>query len=345
MFEGLTAFASRHTLTKKGATLYFHYPCFDGIISGVLALDFLVEHERWKVEHVCPINYRERSTWLTTNLPTPSAVVDFLYHPQALFWADHHVTTFMDESGRSDFEHRKGQFRLYYNERAGSCALLLWRNLARLLSDQDRYGEMVEWADKIDSALYSSIEEAIFGDAPALRINFSLMHKGGDDYGKWLVRQLGRKTLTQVAQLPEIVGRYQKVRAMIQSGLDLLEQRIVLLDDEIAAFDVMNTSNVILSRYAPYYFFPNARYSIGILRQGADARITAMRNPWREFESVSLGKIFERYGGGGHQRVASVVLRGAFANSAEDIADKLLRDIRETEFSETQMPMQEGAVA
>jgi nanoRNase/pAp phosphatase (c-di-AMP/oligoRNAs hydrolase) len=33
-----------------------------------------------------------------------------------------------------------------------------------------------------------------------------------------------------------------------------------------------------------------------------------MRNPWLDFESVALGKIFQKHGGGGHQRVASTVL-------------------------------------
>jgi nanoRNase/pAp phosphatase (c-di-AMP/oligoRNAs hydrolase) len=34
-----------------------------------------------------------------------------------------------------------------------------------------------------------------------------------------------------------------------------------------------------------------------------------MRNPWRRFKSVPLGQIFSHYGGGGHQRVASVLLK------------------------------------
>ena len=52
---------------------------------------------------------------------------------------------------------------------------------------------------------------------------------------------------------------------------------------------------------------------------------------------MPLGTIFARYGGGGHQRVASVFLSGDRANDVEAIADKILRDIRasQAEFSAT----------
>jgi hypothetical protein len=105
----------------------------------------------------------------------------------------------------------------------------------------------------------------------------------------------------------------------------------------IVAFDVQASEEAIISRYAPYYFYPHAQYSIGITRYSHGAKITAMRNPWLNFESVPLGTIFSRYGGGGHQRVASVFLSGEQADRIERIADQVLSDIRqcEAEFTRT----------
>jgi nanoRNase/pAp phosphatase (c-di-AMP/oligoRNAs hydrolase) len=47
-----------------------------------------------------------------------------------------------------------------------------------------------------------------------------------------------------------------------------------------------------------------------------------------DFESVQLGRIFQRYGGGGHQRVASVLVPEPRAGEAREILAKIVADIR-----------------
>src|SRR5947208_1941179 len=113
---------------RTPAHLYFHSPCFDGITSAVLAWDFLETNQDWTLEQLHSVNYDLRASWLSTELQTPCAVVDFLYHPQAQFWADHHLTTFLTEEAESDYERRKSSW-LTYAPRSGSCASLLWSHL------------------------------------------------------------------------------------------------------------------------------------------------------------------------------------------------------------------------
>src|SRR5437867_9299784 len=80
---------------RREGTLYLHFPCFDGLVSAVLASDFL-EQNGWKFNRrFCPVNYHLRPTWISSHLRPPCAVVDFLYHSDAQFWADHHSTTFL----------------------------------------------------------------------------------------------------------------------------------------------------------------------------------------------------------------------------------------------------------
>ena len=50
-----------------------------------------------------------------------------------------------------------------------------------------------------------------------------------------------------------------------------------------------------------------------------------MRNPWRRFKSVPLGEIFGYYGGGGHQRVASVLIEDA--GKAESMLNAIVKEI------------------
>lgn len=328
----------RNLPIKRADTLCIHYPCFDGLVSGVLAWDFLERQQHWTIREVRPVNYGIRDEWLSTSLGPRTAVVDFLYHPNAAFWVDHHLTSFLNGDARNDFEHRKGAFPLLYDSHSGSSASLLWNSFASALKYPDRYREMVAWAEKIDSAAYSSVHEAVLGDAPALRINYSLMSRDAHTkvFCNFLLRQLRSHSLEQVSDLPEVKKKYELVRGSIERGLEHLRNRVTLLRD-IVAFDVEASDDAMISRYAPYYFVPDAAYSIGITRYKHGAKITAMRNPWRNFESVPLGTIFARYGGGGHHRVASVFLSGDRANDVEEVADRILSEIRayQAEFTAT----------
>ena len=59
-----------------------------------------------------------------------------------------------------------------------------------------------------------------------------------------------------------------------------------------------------------------------------------MRNPWMDFPSVPLGRIFEKVGGGGHQRVGSVELRSDQFPATDDIRLKLLDEMKRAELQQ-----------
>jgi nanoRNase/pAp phosphatase (c-di-AMP/oligoRNAs hydrolase) len=54
-------------------------------------------------------------------------------------------------------------------------------------------------------------------------------------------------------------------------------------------------------------------------------KITTMRNPWLDFESPDLGKFMQRFGGGGHKRVGSVVLENGRQNLSQEVVSALLQ--------------------
>ncbi len=310
----------------KSAVLYFHSPCFDGIVSAAIASDFLEGQCRWSFERYCAVDYSQRASWLSRSLEKRSAVVDFIYHPQAAFWADHHSTTFLNAEVEADFYRRREGHALFYDGRFGSCANLLWQTLNDEFDYRNEaYSDMVEWADRIDSARYSSVSEAVLGDAPALRIRASLGIDKEPEFSEGLIKALRSKTLDEAASLPQVVDRAKHVRSQIEAGLARLRNSIWVDDHGIAVFDV-DSSGVAISRYAPYVFFPDARYSAGIVRSNGGAKITAMRNPWRDFSSVQLGRIFERFGGGGHERVGSVLVPNTA--DARTTLDKIVDEMR-----------------
>jgi hypothetical protein len=318
----------------EALTVYLHFPCFDGVISAVLACEYLQRKHGQQTGQIIPVNYAERESWIAQPLARPAAVVDFLYHPDADFWADHHQTTFLTPDLEAHAR-RAGSSNLLYDAGASSCAEVIWRKSSRLLGES-RFREMVDWARRIDGAHYDSVEEAVLGDAPALRISFSFLRDSSPEYCRFLVESLRTKTLAEVAASPHVSECYRSVRKAIQSGQQLFRKAARLERDGIVVFHVEKTGNALLSRYAPYLVYPQARYSVGIMDTGDGAKITAMRNPWRRFKSVPLGQIFNQYGGGGHQRVASVLLKDA--REAERTLGSILNDLRSATSASRSMP-------
>jgi hypothetical protein len=327
----------RNDNNYRGATLYFHSPCFDGIVSCLLAWEFL-EQAGWTFRQLVPVNYDQKGKWLDEEFDRPIAVVDFPYHPYAAFWADHHQSAFLTPHAENLFRARNNDFPLrethtgnypilLYDSHADSCSTLLWKRLARFSAQRPHYAELVDWAARIDSARYISVEEAIFGSHPALQISASLAVSEAD-YPEKLVRWLRGHSVREVVAMQEPQRNFSKAHSLIKAGLDRFSQSARMTDDQIVLFDV-DCEGVLVNRYAPFYqsYCREARYSVGITR-GTEVVIRAMRNPWREFQSVPLGRIFAGIGGGGHERVGSYIVPVERKGEAKQIVEQVVDAIR-----------------
>src|ERR1700686_4829479 len=120
----------------------------------------------------------------------------------------------LSEAAEADFQRRRGKACLLFDDRARSCASLLFRHLRGFLADKPNFKEMVGWAEKIDSAAYPSVAEAILGDASALQINrtLSLEDESGPEYARFLLRELRAHDLSYVVGLDEVKRREERVR-------------------------------------------------------------------------------------------------------------------------------------
>jgi hypothetical protein len=312
---------------RDGGLLYFHAPCFDGLVSAALAWDFLEQRAGWTRVRPRGVNYGIRPRWPALKPKAEFAVVDFLFHPRAAFWADHHATPFLTPDFEQAYLKRTSPL-LFYDAAAPSCSALLWNHLASAGGHRtERFAAMVEWATKIDAARYSSVDEIFDATASALTINLALSQFTDPRECDRLVRISKDGGLEALAADRTIRRRAERARRLSADGLKRFKRRAHLVDD-IVVFDV-DARNSVINRYAPYRFFPGARYSAGIIRKSDGVRITAMRNPWKEFDSVPLGEIFEKVGGGGHTRVASLVLKSGHADRAPHLLEEVVSSIRQ----------------
>ncbi|HEV8242249.1 MAG TPA: hypothetical protein VGS57_22975 [Thermoanaerobaculia bacterium] len=308
--------------------LYFHAPCFDGITSAALLHDFLRHHEGADSVELHTANYHLNPTWAQLELAAPASVVDFLYHPDAEIWFDHHPTTFLSPAFERDFASRRSSRRAY-EPVATSCSLFLWRHLFDAFGFRiEAMAEKVFAADRIDSARYESAAEALFSAAPALRINASLAVGETDEYSKRLVRAFLVDSLAEIAGSAEVSAKYRQYQGLRDLGLQRFVAGAHLESDGIVVF-VVDGAGALVNRYAPFYYFPDAPYSLGVVYDGKSGKITAMRNPWLSFESVPLGQIMARFGGGGHQRVGSTRVNAASPEDAGKLMPRILGALRD----------------
>lgn len=314
---------------NRHLTVYLHFPCFDGIASAALMAEALRNEGGTSLGRIVPVTYDLRDQWLKTKLDPNSAVVDFLFHPDAQYWVDHHATTFVNESCEREYSTLARKRRFHYQPDAESCAKVVWTSFGASIVNKDRFRELVSWANKIDSAAYASVREALLDDDPALRINRSLTVSPDPIYCEFLVRSIMASGLTITARSPEVVKRSENAKKRLMRGLRIAEKSIRLVDG-VAVMELSIQPRVLVSRYAPYYFYPDARYSITYTHHTDGTKITAMRNPWLEFESVALGKVMSRYGGGGHSRVGSVFIPNSDREEVSSVINDLLSHIHDS---------------
>jgi len=307
--------------------LYFHAPCFDGVASAAIAAEYLSGNGARPID-LRTVDYGERERWLARSIGSNAAVVDFLYHPDALFFADHHETSFLNSAARRAFDDAADERAdVFYDPSSPSCASLLVRVLrGRENFDVEPFESLARMADIVDSADYRSVEEAVFPISDAGRLRDSLALNPTPGYLVALVEALRSSPPDEVARRPLVNERCRRYQKLQDAALKQFGSTIRSAADGIVLFDYDASSGPV-SRYAPYLFRPDARYSLGIMRTRTGAKITSMRNPWRSFKSVPLGRIFERFGGGGHERVASVQLPKDRASDAQALIGQIAEAI------------------
>jgi len=302
--------------------VYIHKGCFDGVTSGALVLGFLRELHDAARPDIVPIDYSEASEWLDQALPENASVVDFLYHPSATYWWDHHGDPFRHASWREEYERRMSPF-VQWDPDAKSCAGLILRTLST--SDYDVPAHLqrtAAWADMIDSASYPTPEDAVINLSPARQLALSLRVCETYEYHTALVYALADLDVADVARLSPFSETAATAVASYAAGVERM-RKVSRLDVNTVTY-TLDEGGPFSDRMVPFFLFRDAAYSLGILHDGRRLKVTANANPWRPPQTLDIGRIFRLHGGGGHHDVGSVILKGADAARADDVLKNVL---------------------
>jgi hypothetical protein len=270
------------------------------------------------------INYDQRTDWQTFGTGSRFAIVDFHFHPRAEYWFDHHPTTFLNPELRPLYKRSE---RWVWDESSPSCPPLVIAHAREHWGYQPppRFEEMARWSNKIDAARYDDVEEAVFGDKPALRIARALTASPNNEWIDDLVGSLTSSDLAQVASRPDVEKVYQRAARNRDRALEQFPPTVESKIGRVLLYDA-SSHQIRRERFAPFYHHPDVHYAVGVIPTRAGFHVTAGENPWNASPAdAHIGQIMEGYGGGGHKAVggANPANLDAARKAAGEIAERL----------------------
>ncbi len=285
-------------------TIHYHRD-FDGMVSAAVLASILSERfdERpgW-----ASVNYDQRANWREFERGRRFAIVDFHFHPRAEYWFDHHATTFLTPELRATYAPSD---RWQWDETSKSCPPLILQH-ARDHWGYDppqRFLEMSRWSDTVDAALFVTVDHALFGDEPALRISRALAAAPDPNWTDKLVEAMIANTLEQVAMRPDVEKAWQRAARNRDKALRQFPPTVQSTEDRVVLYDA-SSNKIRRERFAPFFHHTKAYYSVGVIPIRGGFHVTAGRNPWNlpPDDGMHIGTVMESYGGGGHRAVGGV---------------------------------------
>lgn len=298
---------------------------FDGIVSAAV-LRRILRDLNGEEALLRSVNYDERGGWEAYGEGLRFAVVDFHFHPRAEYWFDHHPTTFLTPHLRSLYQPSE---RWRWDETSPSCPPLILQHAHEHWGyrSDERFQEMARWSDIVDAARFESVDQALFGEEPALRITRALTAGPDPDWTDELAGAMTDASLEEVATRPDVEKAYERAARNRDKALRQFPPTVQSVEEAVLLYDAAS-NQIRRERFAPFFHFPKVEYAVGVIPTRAGFHVTVGENPWNKpGNPTHVGELMEEYGGGGHRAVggANPPSLDAARRAAREIADRLRR--------------------
>lgn len=310
----------------------FHDKCFDGASSAAVFSRFYRERIHQDAEFCFTGMTHKASQPFEDGIfdGDENAIVDFKYSssPRLTWWFDHHQSAFLKPE---DAEH----FRLdhsgkkFYDPNYKSCTKFLTTVASEKFGFNARpLTELVSWADIIDGAQFATPQAALNLTEPAMQLALVIEAAPDADLVPRLVPELARRSLQEMVRLPMVASHLGPLLERHHKSIDIMKQRADARDGVIY-FDLTDLEMEGYNKFIPYNLFPDCWYSVGLSASPTRAKVSVGTNPWKEPpQEVNLASLCEKYGGGGHARVAAISLRPDDLPRARKIAQEIAATLR-----------------
>jgi len=293
--------------------MYFHDD-LDGTTCGALLLHFFKSRGD-DIDEFHPLDYSANTNqvWPDYAFRKPFIIVDFIYHPEADWWFDHHISGFIKQEWRKNFRNN-GQH--YFDPAYKSCFGMLINFLEREYGYKptEQLRSFEAEVDKIDSASFESAREVLTIKSFPQKLAFLIDSYEEGDAARSVFQIEAMRELA-FGDIKEFLSRPQYKKRLNVMEKDIEEsfknyKKIVVIKRNVSFLDVANSNLKI--RYAPFVgraIFPDLEYALSIKKQGDHYHISVSRNKWLKTEpqsDINIGELSEKYGGGGHKDISGI---------------------------------------
>jgi hypothetical protein len=313
--------------------LLYHGHCFDGVASAAVFTRFYLARAGADAASVAyaPLLHTAGSLFDETMFDgDENAIVDFKYSPseRLTWWFDHHQSAFLSSEDEAHFR-ADASGRKFWDPESKSCTEFIARVAADKFGFRDEsLGPLVAWAHVIDGAFYESAAQPVELKEPALQL-MQVIENVDDEFIEWVIRELVRRTLDEVATGDEVQRRFQPLLARHRETVETIRRKAAY-ERGAVTFDLVDEGFEGFNKFIPYYVRPETTYSVAVTRGSFRTKISVGSNPFSPRpRRHNLASICERYGGGGHAVVGAVSFRPDEVERARHVAREILAELRE----------------
>ena len=312
--------------------LCFHDRCFDGTASAALFYRFYRERFDANADfHFTGMTHRAAQSWEDGLFDgDENAIVDFKYSnsPKVTWWFDHHQSAFLNPADADNFRRNPGP-QMFYKPDYKSCTMLI----ADTAREKYRFNteplkNLIYWGDIIDGAQFPTAEAAVALVEPATQLALVIEAAPEDGVPAKIIRELAYTPLADMVKLPIVAKHLGPLLERHRLSMEILRERIEARDGVIF-FDVSDLDLEGYNKFIPYLLYPACVYSISVSASAARAKVSLGTNPWNlATADQNLASLAEKFGGGGHQRVAAISFAPADISRAREVARGLVEVLR-----------------
>ncbi len=313
-----------------------HGHCFDGLASAVV-LRKIVEHtDPCSTFEVLACGYGVRQDKPTKKRlsGTGNAIIDFRYEPldSLTFYFDHHRTAFGDDAAEAHFRNRSRQapHRFVFEPTCSSCTKLIARIGRDAYNiDYSEFQDLIQWADRIDAASFTSAQEATDRTNPVLRLATVIEQFGDSPFVQKAAEVLSREGLASLVKQPFVNDAFKTIEPRQKDFVERVE-KVGRQIGRVAYADLTDRPVSAVTKFIQYSIWPDSVYSVMVALMASGVRISVGHNPWSNVPlDTDISQICARYGGGGHPMVGGIGLPRTAIQRAREIASEITAELQE----------------